>query len=84
MMVEEMVYDDIVTCDHSYDRRCHTSLVTTYQSQQEEECDELYKKVCVIEYQQKAHEETVEVCTTPLVKDCTVGKYEESSRLLNT
>ena len=29
-MVEEIVYDDVVTCDHSYDKRCHTTYVTNY------------------------------------------------------
>ena len=31
MMVEETVYDEVVTCDHSYDRRCHTSYKTSFQ-----------------------------------------------------
>merc|ERR1719419_2068991 len=36
MMVEETVWEDHETCDHSYDKRCHKSYTTTYQSQQEE------------------------------------------------
>merc|ERR1711935_1303669 len=39
-MVEETEYDDVVTCDHSYDKRCHTTYVTNFESQQEEECEE--------------------------------------------
>ena len=39
-MVEETEYNDVVQCDHSYDKRCHTTYVTNYESQQEEECDE--------------------------------------------
>merc|ERR1712133_154520 len=31
-MVEETEYDDVVQCDHSYDRRCHTTYVTNYES----------------------------------------------------
>ena len=31
MMVEETVYDDVVECDHSYDRQCHTSYTTTFE-----------------------------------------------------
>merc|ERR1719270_2289876 len=27
-MVEEIEYDDVVQCDHSYDKRCHTTYVT--------------------------------------------------------
>ena len=51
-MVEETVYDDVVQCDHSYDKRCHTTYITNYETQQEEECDENYRKSCFIEYQQ--------------------------------
>merc|ERR1719431_624812 len=38
-MIEETEYDDVVQCDHSYDKRCHTTYVTNYESQQEEECE---------------------------------------------
>merc|ERR1711962_1402181 len=71
-MVEETEYDDVVQCDHSYDRRCHTTYVTNYESQQEEECEENFRKNCFIEYEQIAFNETAEVCRTPLVKDCDV------------
>ena len=47
--MEETVYDEVVTCDHSYDKRCHTSYVTSFVSVQEEECDENFKKVRVWE-----------------------------------
>ena len=70
MMVEETVYDEVITCDHSYDQRCHTSYVTHYESQQEEECEENYKKICMIDYEDLAYNTTVEICKTPLVKDC--------------
>merc|ERR1712013_753583 len=49
MMVEETVWEDHEQCDHSYDKRCHKSFTTTYQSQQEEECDEVFRKICYIE-----------------------------------
>merc|ERR1719341_2329897 len=70
-MVEETEYDDVVQCDHSYDRRCHTTYVTNYESQQEQECEENFRKTCFIEYEQIAFNETVTVCRHPLVKDCT-------------
>merc|ERR1711892_1566949 len=69
-MVEETEYDDVVQCDHSYDKRCHTTYVTNYESQQEEECEENYRKSCFIEYEKIAFNETVEICRTPLVKNC--------------
>merc|ERR1711997_245745 len=71
-MIEETEYDDVVQCDHSYDKRCHTTYTTNYESQQEEECDENFRKSCFIEYEQIAFNETVQVCRTPLVKDCDV------------
>merc|ERR1739838_786192 len=71
-MIEETEYDEVVQCDHSNDRRCHTTYVTQYESQQEEDCDENFRKSCFIEYEQIAFNETAEVCRTPLVKDCDV------------
>merc|ERR1719268_729464 len=68
-MVEETEYDDVVQCDHSYDRRCHTTYVTNYESQQEEECEENFRKNCFIEYEQIAFNETANICRTPLFKD---------------
>merc|ERR1712106_1261166 len=60
-MVEETEYDDVVQCDHSYDKRCHTTYVTNYESQQEEDCEENFRKSCFIEYEQIAFNETVEI-----------------------
>ena len=71
-MIEETEYDEVVQCDHSYDRRCHTTYVTNYESQQEEECEENFRKNCFINYEKSAVNETVQVCRTPLVKDCDV------------
>ena len=51
-MVEEVVYDEVITCDHSYDRRCHSTYITSYDSQQEEECEENFRKTCFIQYEQ--------------------------------
>lgn len=43
MIVEETQYDEVVTCDHSYNKRCHTSYVTSFISTQQEECDENFR-----------------------------------------
>merc|ERR1712198_202997 len=51
-MVEETEYDDVVQCDHSYDRRCHTTYTTNYESQQEEDCEENFRKSCFIKFQE--------------------------------
>jgi len=68
--VEEIEYDELEECHHSYDKKCHTSYSTEYESQQEEECDDNYKKSCDITYSPQAQNVTVKVCMMPLVKDC--------------
>jgi len=70
MMVEETVWEDHETCDHSYDERCHTTYTTTYSTVQEEECDEVFRKICYIEMVDIATNVTTNVCKKPLVKDC--------------
>ena len=70
MMVEETVFDEIVTCDHSYDKKCLTSYITQYEPFQVEECGEQFKKSCFIKTEKKSVTEVVEVCRTPMVKDC--------------
>jgi len=74
--VEEIEYDEVEQCDHSYDKQCHTTYVTEYESQQEEECDDNYKKSCEITYSPQAEEVTVQVCMRPLVKDCSISGPE--------
>merc|ERR1711970_1265414 len=77
-MVEETEYDDVVQCDHSYDKRCHTTYVTNYESQQEEECEEDFRKSCFIEYEsecwtkQEVHdvEDDVVECATEVEEKC--------------
>merc|ERR1712183_1238309 len=71
-MIEETEYDDVVQCDHSYDRRCHTTYVTQYESQQEEECEENFRKNCFIDYEKVAFNETVEICRTPIKTNCDI------------
>lgn len=67
VMVEETEYDDVVTCKHSYSEKCHTTYVTDFEPQQEEECEENFVKSCFIEYKKVASEETVEFCHTPVI-----------------
>ena len=42
-LVEETTFTEEIRCDHSYDNRCHTSFLTNYEAQQEEECEENYR-----------------------------------------
>jgi len=70
MMVEETVWENHEQCEHSYDKRCHKSYTTAYTSVQEEECDEVFRKICYIEMVDFAQNVSTEVCRRPLVKDC--------------
>ena len=49
-----------------------TSKLILFSRQQVEECEDNYLKSCFIEYEKIAVNETVEICRTPLVKDCDV------------
>jgi len=75
-MEEVTEYDTVIKCDHSYNRRCAKSLKTTYEAQQEEECEENYVKKCFIKYGKTAQNVTVNICRTPLVKDCDIDGEE--------
>ena len=41
MMREETVYEEVMTCHHSYDERCHDSYITTYEPHQVSEFDKI-------------------------------------------
>jgi hypothetical protein len=59
VMVEETEYDEHIECHHSYSERCHTTYTTDFEPQQEEECEENFKKSCFIEYKKVAFEEPI-------------------------
>merc|ERR1712181_70863 len=65
-MIEETEYDEVVQCDHSYDRRCHTTYVTQYESQQEEDCDE----VCRTPLMKDCDVQGPEICRTEYESEC--------------
>merc|ERR1712004_726169 len=44
VMTQETEYDNEIICKHSYSERCHITYKTDYEPQQEEECDENYRK----------------------------------------
>merc|ERR1712029_342779 len=66
VMVEEIEYDDVIECKHSYSEKCHSTYTTDFEPQQEEECEENFVKNCFIEFRKVASQETVEFCHTPL------------------
>ena len=47
-MVEQTEYDDQIDCKHSYTERCFITYKTDYTPQQQEECDENFKKVRIL------------------------------------
>merc|ERR1712137_1012896 len=57
-MVEETEYDETVQCDHSYDRRCHTTYVTNYETKQEEHDVEDDVVTCETIQDEKCEDET--------------------------
>ena len=84
MLRRETEYEEVMTCTHSYDERCHTSYTTSYEPHQEEECEEKFRKVCLISNEEKAVTESVEECTTPLVPDCTLTVDDECRTVYDT
>lgn len=79
VMVQETEYDDVITCKHSYSEKCHTTYATDFTPQQEEKCEENFKKSCFIEYKKQAADEPVQFCFTPLVKNCDIPGPTECS-----
>merc|ERR1712117_543095 len=57
-MIEETEYDEVVQCDHSYDRRCHTTYVTQYESHQQIHDVEDDVVECTTEVEEKCEDET--------------------------
>jgi hypothetical protein len=57
--------------DYSHNGRFHTTYVPQFESQQEE-CEEKFRKMGFIEYEQIALNETAVIYQTPLLKDCNI------------
>ncbi|QQP50680.1 Uncharacterized protein FKW44_011779 [Caligus rogercresseyi] len=88
VMVEETEYDEHIECHHSYSKRCHTTFTTGFQPQQEEECEENFKKDCFIEFKKIAVDETIlshtlvcegegpEECKTVYESECETRYHE--------
>ena len=58
-------------------KKCHTTYVTRYSQYEEEECRTSYKKNCLLRPDKVEVEEMVEVCRTPMVKNCSVSSGPE-------
>lgn len=78
MMKERIEYQEVMTCTHDYVERCHDTFVTKYEPHQELKCNENFRKVCNIIYEDSASNDIVEECRTQLVKTdpCEEGPEE--------
>jgi len=72
-IVEEIEYDDVLTCNHKYKQKCHTSYNTNYQTVQQEQCTEKFKKICFLGYSDLIYNTNVTVCTESWVKNCALN-----------
>ena len=57
-IAEETEHDDVVQCDYSYDKKCHTSNA----SQQEIECEERIGESSFIDKKQLGLNKTIRIC----------------------
>ena len=81
-IVEEREYENTLSCDHIYEKKCHTTFVTKFQPQQIKKCDEDYKKDCQIEFNTVTENKTQTVCHEKLfAENCkeTAGNDGEMS-----
>lgn len=68
--VSSLQKDSILECVHKNIEKCHYTYVTTFESTQEEVCDETFEKSCQVTFSQQVFNETVKRCHTPVVKVC--------------
>ena len=57
-------------CRHRNIEECHTSYITKFTPQQEEQCVDRYEKSCFITFTKKSVTNTVQSCHKPVVKVC--------------
>ena len=75
--VESIEKTPILECTHQNVEKCHYTYVTTFDSAQEEVCEENFEKQCSITFKQKAFNETVKKCYKPIEKVCNGQGPEE-------
>ena len=86
--MEEREIENSLSCDHVYEKKCHTTFVTKFQPQQLEKCDEDYKKDCQIEFNTVTENKTQMVCHEKLFaencKETSEGQMSECRTELET
>ena len=87
-IVEERELENSLSCDHVYEKKCHTTFVTKFQPQQLEKCDEDYKKDCQIEFNTVTENKTQMACHEKLFaencKETSEGQKSECRTELET
>ena len=68
-IVEEVEFFTTVQCREEQERKCHTSYVTRYRTQEVERCKEEYEKQCEIVFQPEARNVSRTLCSSSLVQE---------------
>ena len=77
---ERLERDDIKECWHKNVTTCYDSYVTEFTSAEEEECEDVFYKNCVIDFKQVPFEYDIKSCLTPMIK---VGEQIMLLRVFN-
>ena len=83
-MTEYTEYEDITTCVHKVEERCHESYVTEFEPTQQQECDNTFEKRCSIYYEDVAVPDVVEVCKTDIAYNCDKQGPRECETIYDT
>lgn len=71
-ILTEIKYDERIRCDHLSYKNCYSAYKTVYKPQKTENCQDNFRKECLIEYENKANTEVVRICSTKVDRNCTI------------
>lgn len=69
---ERLERDDIKECWHKNVTTCYDSYVTEFNNAEEEKCEDVFYKNCVIDFKEVPFDSEIQSCHVPLVKVCAV------------
>lgn len=69
--VDSLERDQVLSCSHRSEEKCHNTQITVFSPTQEERCDEIFEKKCQIVFRKEAQKDLVHSCLRPLLKECT-------------
>eukprot|EP00096_Caligus_rogercresseyi_P012702 TRINITY_DN5412_c0_g1_i1.p1 TRINITY_DN5412_c0_g1~~TRINITY_DN5412_c0_g1_i1.p1 ORF type:complete len:443 (-),score=103.64 TRINITY_DN5412_c0_g1_i1:97-1425(-) len=70
MQIEQTIYERGMKCHHSYQKKCHMTYITDYTSTTQKKCETTFKKNCHITFKPTPFTEKVDICHTPIVREC--------------